>query len=73
MFITFILFIPLFIKIPYLGGFLDFIPTVLMVKISSAPHLPYEMLMFLIPTFLVSTLIFVIAVKYFRHERAIRL
>lgn len=73
MLVTFILFMPLFIKIPYLNGFLDFIPTVLMVKISSTPHLPYELLILLIPTFFISTLIFAFAVRYFRHERAIRL
>ena len=73
MFVTFLLFMPLFIKIPYLVGFLDFIPTVLMVKMSSTPNLPYEMLIFLIPTILVSTLFFILAVRYFRHERAIRL
>jgi ABC-2 type transport system permease protein len=73
MFVTFLLFMPLFIKIPYLVGFLDFIPTVLMVKMSSTPNLPYEMLIYLIPTILVSTLFFILAVRYFRHERAIRL
>jgi ABC-2 type transport system permease protein len=73
MFVTFLLFLPLFIKIPYLVGFLDFIPTVLMVKMSSTPNLPYEMLIYLIPTILVSTLFFILAVRYFRHERAIRL
>lgn len=73
MFVTFLLFMPLFIKIPYLVDFLDFIPTVLMIKMSSTPNLPYEMLIFLIPTILVSTLFFILAVRYFRHERAIRL
>jgi ABC-2 type transport system permease protein len=72
-FVTFILFMPLFIKIPYIGGILDFIPTILMVKMSSAPTLPFGMLIFFIPTVLVSLLIFGLAVKYFRHERAIRL
>jgi ABC-2 type transport system permease protein len=72
-FVTFILFMPLFIKIPYIGGILDFIPTILMVKMSSTPTLPFEMLIFFIPTVLVSLLIFGLAVKYFRHERAIRL
>jgi ABC-2 type transport system permease protein len=73
MFVTFLLFMPLFIKIPYLVGFLDFIPTVLIVKMSATPNLPYEMLIYLIPTILVSTLFFILAVRYFRHERAIRL
>lgn len=73
MFVTFILFMPLFIKIHYLEGILDFIPTILMVKMSAAPNLSYEMLLFFIPTILISLLIFALAVKYFRHERAIRL
>lgn len=73
MFVSFILFMPLFIRIPYLESVLDFIPTVLMVKMSSAPNLPYEMFIFLIPTIIASTLIFALAVRYFRHERAIRL
>lgn len=73
MFVTFILFMPLFIKIPYLEGILDFIPTILMVKMSAAPNLSYEMFLFFIPTILISLLIFALAVKYFRHERAIRL
>lgn len=73
MFVTLILFMPLFIKVPYLENVLDFIPTVLMVKMSSTPTLPYEMLIFLVPTILISTLIFGLAVTYFRHERAIRL
>lgn len=73
MFVTFILFMPLFIKIPYLEGILDFIPTILMVKMSAATNLSYEMLLFFIPTILISLLIFALAVKYFRHERAIRL
>ncbi len=73
MFVTLILFMPLFIKVPFLENVLDFIPTVLMVKMSSTPTLPYEMLIFLVPTILISTLIFGLAVTYFRHERAIRL
>lgn len=73
MFATFILFMPLFIKLPYLDRILDFIPTILMVKISAAPNLSYEMLIFFIPTILLSVLIFGLAVRYFRHERAIRL
>lgn len=73
MFVTFLFFIPLFVKISLLENFLEFIPTVLMVKMSSTPHLSLYMLLFLIPTILISSLIFFIAVKYFRHERAIRL
>ena len=73
MFATFILFMPLFIKMPYLEGILNMIPTVLMVKLSSTPNMSWEIMLFFIPAILVSTLIFVLAVRYFKHERAIRL
>ncbi len=73
MFATFILFMPLFIKVPYFEGILDAIPTVLMVKLSSTPNMPFEYALFLIPTILISILIFTLTVRYFRHERAIRL
>jgi ABC-2 type transport system permease protein len=73
MFVTFLLFMPLFIKIPNMERVLDFIPTVLMIKMSSTPNLSLDTLIFFIPTILVSTLIFILAVRYFRHERAIRL
>lgn len=73
MFATFIFFMPLFIKMPYLEGILNIIPTVLMVKLSSTPTISWDMMLFFIPAILVSTLIFVLAVTYFRHERAIRL
>jgi ABC-2 type transport system permease protein len=73
MFATFIFFMPLFIKMPYLEGILNMIPTVLMVKLSSTPNIPLEIMLFFIPAILLSTLIFVLAVRYFRHERAIRL
>ncbi|WP_414469926.1 ABC transporter permease [Methanobacterium sp. ACI-7] len=73
MFMTFIFFIPLFIKIPYTNSILDFIPTVLMVKLSSSPGIALLTVAYFVPTILVAMLIFVLAVKYFRHERAIRL
>ena len=73
MFATFIFFMPLFIKIPYLEGILNIIPTVLMVKLSSTPNIPLDIMLFFIPAVLISTLIFALAVIYFRHERAIRL
>jgi ABC-2 type transport system permease protein len=73
MFATFVFFMPLFIKMPYLEGILNIIPTVLMVKLSSTPTVPWNIMLFFIPAILVSTLIFALAVTYFRHERAIRL
>lgn len=73
MFATFILFMPLFIKINYFEGILNMIPTVLMVKLSSTPVISPEVILFFIPTVLISALIFGLTVNYFRHERAIRL
>ena len=73
MFATFIFFMPLFIKMPYLEGILNTVPTVLMVKLSSTPNISWDIMLFFIPAILVSTLIFALAVMYFRHERAIRL
>ncbi|MGB9977767.1 ABC transporter permease [Methanobacterium sp.] len=73
MFATFIFFMPLFIKIPYLDGILNIIPTVLMVKLSSTPSISLDIMLYSIPAILVSTLIFVLTVTYFKHERAIRL
>ena len=72
-FATFILFAPLFIKAPYFEAILNFIPTVLMVKISSTPVVAPDLLLSSIPTLLLSSAIFIMAVRYFRHERAIRL
>ncbi len=73
MFASFILFIPLFMKIPYFENIINFIPTVLMVKMASSPSFEPSVLFSLVPTILISTLIFGLTVKYFRHERAIRL
>lgn len=72
-FATFILFVPLFIKAPYFEAILNFIPTVLMVRISSTPTVDPWLLLSSIPTILISSLIFILSVRYFRHERAIRL
>jgi ABC-2 type transport system permease protein len=72
-FVTFILFLPLFIRLPFLGGILNMVPTVLMVKLSSTPVIQPELLLLFLPTIIISTLIFTITVRYFRHERAIRL
>lgn len=72
-FATFILFVPLFIKAPYFDFLLNFIPTVLMVRISSTPMMDPGLLLSSIPTILLSAIVFVISVSYFKHERAIRL
>ena len=72
-FATFILFTPLFIKASYFEAILNFIPTVLMVKLASTPVLNFKTLLYTVPTALISMILFLITVRYFRHERAIRL
>jgi ABC-2 type transport system permease protein len=72
-FATFVLFMPLFIKASYFTPILNFIPTVIMVKMASTPNIGLDILLYSLPTVLISLLIFVLTVRYFRHERAIRL
>lgn len=72
-FATFMLFVPLFIKAPYFEVVLNYIPTVLMVRISSTPAVDPAILLSVVPTIVISTLIFILSVRFFRHERAIRL
>lgn len=70
---TFLLFFPLFIKISFLENFLNYVPTVLMVKLASTPSLPLESIFYALPTMIISIFIFFLTVKLFKHERAIRL
>lgn len=72
-FATFILFIPLFVKSEIFQGVFNFIPTVLMVKLAVSPNIRPEIMLYLLPTLIMSLLIFVGTVRSFRHERAIRL
>ena len=72
-FATFILFMPLFIKTSYFAPFLNYIPTVLMVKMASTPNIRPDIIISTIPTILISLTIFGLTIRYFRHERAIRL
>jgi len=72
-FATFILFVPLFVKSGMFQVLFNFIPTVLMVKIASSPVISPEIILFLVPTILISILMFMVTVKSFRHERTIRL
>lgn len=73
MFTSFILFIPLFMKVTFFEGIMNFIPTVIMVKMASSPAFEPFSFVQLVPTAAISILIFGLAVKYFKHERAIRL
>lgn len=70
---TFILFVPLFIKSGMFQGIFNFIPTVLMVRIASTPVIRPEILLYLLPTMVISIFVFLVTVRSFRHERAIRL
>jgi ABC-2 type transport system permease protein len=72
-FATFVFFMPLFIKTSYFAPILNFIPTILMVKIASTPNINLEVILYSLPTIILSLLIFTGTVRYFRHERAIRL
>ncbi|MDP3066153.1 MAG: ABC transporter permease [Methanobacteriaceae archaeon] len=72
-FATFILFVPLFIKSGMFQGVFNFIPTVLMVKIASTPVIGLEIMLYLLPTIVISILVFLVTVRSFKHERAIRL
>jgi ABC-2 type transport system permease protein len=72
-FATFILFMPLFIKTSYFTPILNYIPTIIMVKMASTPNIGPDIIISGLPTILLSVLIFGFTVKYFRRERAIRL
>jgi ABC-2 type transport system permease protein len=72
-FATFILFMPLFIKTSYFTPILNYIPTVIMVKMASTPNISSDIIISAFPTILLSILIFGFTVRYFRRERAIRL
>lgn len=72
-FATFILFMPLFIKTSYFAPILNYIPTVIMVKMASTPNISFNIILDSLPTVLISILIFLFTIRYFRRERAIRL
>lgn len=72
-FATFILFMPLFIKASYFAPILNYIPTVIMVKMASTPDISLDIIYSTMPTIVLSLVIFASTVKFFRRERAIRL
>ncbi len=72
-FATFILFMPLFIKTSYFTPILNYIPTIIMVKLASTPNINLNIIFSALPTILISLIIFTFTIRYFRHERAIRL
>lgn len=72
-FATFILFMPLFIKTSYFAPILNYIPTVIMVKMASTPDIGLDIIYSTIPTIILSLIIFAATIRYFRRERAIRL
>lgn len=72
-FATFILFMPLFVKASYFELILNYIPTVIMVKMASTPDISLDIIYSTIPTIILSLAIFAATIRYFRRERAIRL
>ena len=72
-FATFILFVPLFVKSGVFQSVFNFIPTVLMVKLASSPTIKPATVFYILPTLIISLIIFIGTVRSFKHERAIRL
>lgn len=72
-FATFVLFVPLFMDIPWLEGVLNLIPTVIMVRLTSTPVLDPSMILWFLPTIALSLVIFGLSVYFFKREGAIRL
>lgn len=72
-FATFVLFVPLFMDIPWLEGVLNIIPTVIMVRLTSTPVLDPSMILWFLPTIALSLVIFGLSVYFFKREGAIRL
>ncbi len=72
-FATFVLFVPLFMDIPWLQGVLNLIPTVIMVRMTSTPVLDPTLVLWFLPTIVISLIIFGLSVYFFKKEGAIRL
>jgi ABC-2 type transport system permease protein len=72
-FATFLLFVPLFMDMGALTPLLRFIPSLIIVKISSGPHLNPGIIHDMVPSAVFSVLIFLAAVVSFRREGVIRL
>lgn len=70
---TFVLFVPLFMDLPWLQGFLNLIPTVIMVRLTSTPVLDPALLLSFLPTVVISLIIFGLSIYFFKKEGAIRL
>ena len=72
-FATFTLYVPLFVNIPELEFITNFIPTIIMVTLSSTQYIDWTYYLTFIPTIFISSLIFTTSILAFRRERAIRL
>jgi ABC-2 type transport system permease protein len=46
---------------------------VIMVKLASSPKISIQIILYSLPTLIISLLIFLVTVRLFRHERTIRL
>ncbi|BDH80118.1 MAG TPA: ABC transporter permease [Methanothermobacter sp.] len=69
---TFILFVPLFMDVDFLGQFIDFIPSVVLVKLSTSQS-PGGVIVDMLPSLLFSILVFVFSTFSFKREGLIRL
>lgn len=69
---TFILFVPLFMDVGFLGPFLDFIPTVILVKLSTSQSVG-GVIWDMIPSLIFSLLVFIFSTLSFKREGLIRL
>ena len=72
-FATFVLFVPLFMDISWVRGILNLIPTVIMVRMTSTPVLDPTLVLYFLPTIVISLIIFGLSVYFFKREGAIRL
>ncbi len=69
---TFILFVPLFMDVGLLGRFIDFIPSVILVKLSTSQY-PGGVIWDMLPSLIFSLLVFVFSTLSFKREGMIRL
>lgn len=69
---TFILFVPLFMDVGFLGKFIDFIPSVILVKLSTSQSYG-SVIWDMLPSLIFSFLVFVFSTLSFKREGLIRL
>ncbi|WP_370004643.1 ABC transporter permease [Methanothermobacter sp. KEPCO 2] len=72
-FATFLLFVPLFMDMGIFNPIIRFIPSIIMVKLSSSPYLNPGLIYDMLPAALLSVILFAASVVSFRREGVIRL